>query len=199
MYNLLKTIFIFTIYLVCCPSSHSQTNTRIAQTDYYCDSVDNVTAIQTIRKTGVGVTLDYIISNGEVIKIIEQPAGYKFISAKETYYFQNNKSVYVSADIEISSEDGGMLTIELHKIYLDNNHIIKHLAYEQTFDADSLYNNNPDPVRTSENIRKKAELKTVGTDRKFEKSLLQTIDKYLDAGSKKEGDPLFEELYSPFI
>ena len=194
-----NTFLILTFYFSCSFPSHSQTNQGISQINNYCDSIDNVTAIQTIRKTGVGVTLNYIISNGEVIKIIGQPAGYKFISAKETYYFHNNKPVYVSADIEISSKDGEKLTIELHKIYSRQWPYYQTPYNEQTFDADSLYNNNPDPVRTSENIRKKAELKSVGTDRKFEKSLLQTIDKYLDARSKKEGDPVFEELYSPFI
>ena len=194
-----KSYCTFLILLTCCFSSHSQTDPIISQINNYCDSIDKVTAIQTVHKTGAGISLEYIISKGEILKILEQPSGYKYISAKETYYFQNNKSIYVSVDIEISSEEGDKLIIELHKIYLDNNHIIKHLAYEQSFDADSLYNNNPDPVRTSENIRKKAELKSVGTDRKFEKSLLQTIESYLKARSIKDGDLILNQLFSPFI
>lgn len=199
MYNLLKTIFIFTIYLVCCLTSQSQTVDRIFQINNYCDSLDKSDGIQSVRKAGAGVTLDYFISNGEVIKIIAHPAGYKYISAKETYYFHNNKSVYVSADIEISSEDGDKLTVELHKIYLDDNRIIKQLTSEQTFNADSLYNHNSDPVQTAENIRKDARFKTRSVDQKFERTLLHAIGNYLNARFIKDGDPVFNELYSPFI
>jgi len=50
-----------------------------------------------------------------LIKIIEQPAGYRYISATEAYYFLNVKPVYVTADLEISSEDGSKLIIELQR------------------------------------------------------------------------------------
>lgn len=194
-----NTFCILTLNLIFCLTSQSQTVDRIFQINNYCDSLDKSDGIQSVRKAGVGVTLDYFISNGEVIKIIAHPAGYKYISAKETYYFHNNKSVYIYADIEISSEAGDKLTVELHKIYLDNNRIIKQLTSEQTFNTDSLYNESSDPVQTSENIRKDARFKTRNVDQKFERTLLQAIDNYLNARFKKDGDPVFNELYSPFI
>jgi hypothetical protein len=199
MNNLVNTLLILTIWLSCCFSSHSQTDPGITQIDKYCDSLDKIKDIQHLIKAGGGVTLDYIISNGELIKIIEHPAGYKFISAKETYYIKNFKPVYVDADIEISSEDGDKLTIELHKIYLDKNGILKYLISEQTFDADSLYNSRSNPLKTAESIRKYARFKSKCIDPKFEKTLLQAVDKYIKASNRKEGDPVFEELYSPFI
>ena len=93
MNNFYPAFYLLIIFLTCCFSSHSQSVERINQINTYCDSLDKVTGIQTVRKNSAGVTLEYIISKGVVIKIIERPAGYKFISATATYYIQNNKSI----------------------------------------------------------------------------------------------------------
>ena len=199
----MKTIyypfFVLTICLISISLSHSQTIDRITQINRYCDSLNKLTGIQTIRKVGAGVQLEYFISNGSVVKIIEQPIGYKYVSAIETYYLQNDKSVYVQADIEISNEEGDQLTIELHKIYFNDNQIIDQLTSEQTFNSDSLYKNSSDPIKTANNIRKNARFKPRKVDHNFERTLIQTIDNYLNARSKTDGDPVFNNLYSPFI
>jgi len=193
------TFFILTICLTCCFSSHSQTENRIGQIKNHCDSIDILTDIKTIRKIGAGVTLDFIISNEQIVKIIEQPSGYKHISAKITYYLQNSKAIFIDADIEISSEEGDELTIELHKIYLDDKGIIKQFISERTFNADSLYSGNSDPVRTAFEIRKDARFKPKSIDPESENALLNAIDIYLNAAYKKDGDPISDQLYSPFI
>ncbi len=87
MNNFYKTFCILTLYLTCCSSSQSQTVDRIVQINKYCDSLDIINGTQTVRKVGAGVTLEYIISKGEVIKIIEQPSGYKFFSVKRLIIF----------------------------------------------------------------------------------------------------------------
>ena len=193
------TLCLLTISVMCCSSTHSQTVDRISQISEYCDNLDKLNVIQTVHKVGAGVTLEYIISNGNVVKIIERPSGYKFISGKETYYIQNNNIVYVNADIEISNENIDTLTIELHKIYFDSRRIIKHLISETTFSGDSLYNANSDPTKTADDIRKNAKFKPKRVDKEFERTLLQTIDNYLNARTKKDGDPILDKLYSPFI
>jgi len=199
MYNLFKTVCLLTIGLFCSLSSHSQINPGKVQIDRYCDSLDKINDFEHIIKEGSSVKLEYIVSHGEVIKIVEHPAGYKFISATVIYYFKQNKPVSVKADVEISSEDGENLTIELHKIYLDNSRIIEQWTGEQTFNADSLYNSSSDPLKTAESIRKNARFKSKSIDQEFEKTLLQAIDKYLKASTKKQDDPVFKELSSPFI
>jgi hypothetical protein len=197
--HLFITFLILTFYLSGSFPLHAQTNTLVSQINNYCDSIDKLKDFQTTVKAGTGVTLEYFISNGEVIKIIERPSGYKYISATETYYFQNHKPVYVSADIEVSSEDGDKLTIELHKIFIAQNQVIRHLKSEDTFDSDSLYSDGSDPVKTAAGIRVNARFKSQSIDHQFEKTLLQAIDKYLTAISAKDGDPVFNDLYSPFI
>ena len=191
--------FVLTICLTSCFSSHSQTQDRIGQIKNHCDSIDNLTDIQTIQKIGAGVILDFIISNEQIVKIVEQPSGYKHISAKITYYLQYNKAVFINADIEMSTDEGGQLNIEFHKIYLYNKKIIGQFISERTFNADSLYSDNSDPVRIANAIRKNARFKPKSIDPEFEKSLLNTINNYLNAAYRKDGDPIFEKLYSPFI
>jgi hypothetical protein len=199
MNNHFKISFIIAICFLCGISSYSQANLEIIQIDNYCDSLDKIKDIQFTSKSGGGVALDYITSEGKLIKIIEHPAGYKFISASETYYLKNLKPVYIYADIEISNDDGSMVTLELHKIYLENTQILKYSKSEQKFNPDSLYNNNSDPVNTIVNLKKNARFKPGAIDKIFEKTLLQAIDNYIKARNKKDGDPFIEELSSPFI
>jgi hypothetical protein len=199
MNNLFKIPFILATCFFFCFSSYSQPDSEITRIRNYCDSLDQITDIQHIFKNGGGVTLDYIISDGELIKIIEHPSGYKFISARESYYFKSLEPVFVGADIELSSEDGDVLTIELHEIYLGDNRILRHLTSEQTFNADSLYEKGSDPVRTIETIKKNAILRPGTIKPEFEKGLFNAIGNYLKARTMKEGDPFIERLYSPFI
>ena len=198
MRTMLSSFCIVTLCLTACISSHSQSDIRIAQIKNYCDSLDKLTNVQNVRKTGAGVALEYYISDGSIFRIIEKPTGYRYISAKVNYYLQDNNPVYVDADIEISGEEGASLTIELQKIYLDGTRIIKQLESKRSFDPDSLYNN-PDPVKTALGIRKNAVYEPVSPDTEFERTLLRSIGNYLDALDKKDGDPIFELLFSPFI
>lgn len=199
MNRLFRTFPVFIIFFNCCFSSQSQTDERINQIGNYCDGVDRLKDIQTIRKAGSGVILDFIISNKQIVKIIEHPSGYKNITAKETYYFENQKPVYIYADMEISNEEGDRLTVELQKIYLDDKRITGQFISRRTYDADSLYSKNSDPVKTASDIRKNTRFTPEDTDPGFEKNLLDTIDDYLNAAYKKDGDPFLEKLYSPFI
>jgi len=199
MNTFIHSLKIFTFCLTICITSYSQPEYRTDQIDSYCDSIDDLNEVQTIRRTGAGVMLDFILSNAQIVKIIEQPSGYKHVSAKITYYLQDKKAVFINADIEISNDEGDELNIELHKIYLDNKGIIRQFSNERTFNADSLYSDNSDPVKTANEIRKNARFKPKSVDSAFEKSLLNTIDKYLNAANKKDSDPIFEMLYSPFI
>jgi hypothetical protein len=194
-----ETFCILVIFLTSCFSLHSQNDPIISQITNYCDSIDKLKDFQTSVKAGAGVTLEYFMSNGKVIKIIGRPSGYKYLSAKETYYFQNDKPVYVSADLEISSEDGDKLTIELHKIHIADNRIIRHLKSEDIFDADSLYSDGSDPLITAKDIRKNASFKLQPIDQEFERTLFQAIDSYLKARSIKNGDPALNQFASPFI
>jgi hypothetical protein len=193
------TLFILIICLTSCFSLLSQTENRIGQIKNHCDSIDILTDIQTIRKIGAGVILDFIISNEKIVKIIEQPSGYKNVSAKITYYLQYNIAVFIIADIETSSEEGDELTIELHKIYLNDKGTIGQFTSKRTFNADSLYSDNSDPINTAFDIRKNARFKPKEIDPGFEKTLLNTIYNYLNAAYRKDGDPIFNQLYSPFI
>jgi len=193
------TLFILIICLTSCFSLLSQTENRIGQIKNHCDSIDILTDIQTIRKIGAGVILDFIISNEKIVKIIEQPSGYKYVSAKITYYLQYNAAVFIMADIETSSEEGDELTIELHKIYLDDKGTIGQFTSKRTFNADSLYSDNSDPINTAFDIRKNARFKPKKIDPGFEKTLLNTIYNYLNAAYRKNGDLIFNHLYSPFI
>jgi hypothetical protein len=90
-------------------------------------------------------------------------------------------------------------TIFIFTFFLDNNRIIKQLTREETFNADSLYNKSSEPIKTAENIRINARFKPASIDHEFKRVLLQAIDKYLNARSKKDSDPVLDELYSPFI
>lgn len=191
--------FMFILGLTFCLASFSQSESRTDRINDYCDSIDKLADLQVVRKQGAGVMLDYIISGDNVVKVVERPSGYRYVSAIVTYYFVNEGPVFINADIEMSNEDADGLTLELYKIYLDGHRILKQFISERTFNADSLYNNDPDPVKTAHKIRNNAEFKILPVDPGFEKSLLQIINEYLIARTRKDNDPIFGSLYSPFI
>jgi hypothetical protein len=191
--------FTFNIFLASCLSLYSQTTDQLSRIKVYCDSLDNIEIRQTILRTGEAISLEYIISKGEVVMIIEQPLGYKFIFATVTYYIQNNSLVHINADIERSNDEGSKLTIELHKIYFNNQQLIEHLSAEQTFDSDTIYNNHSDPIKAAAAIRENARFQRISIDQEFEKKLLKTLDNYLKARTREVGDPAYDNLYSPFL
>jgi hypothetical protein len=188
------------VSLSSCFSSHCQVNDQaITYINRYCDSVDRVTNYLAESFSGESVHLDYVKSGNCILKIFEQPVGYRFINASNKYYFQNNNLVYVYADIEITTDDGSSLTLELYKIYFSENEIIMNLVAEKTYNSDSLYHGDADPLRINEKLRKEARFSERPIQKELKERLLKASRIYLHEQTNQNRENSLKNCSSPFI
>ena len=192
----------FSILIVClwwCFPSRCQISDKISVINHFCDSIDNVQGTRTVVKASNSLSLDYIFFKDRLVKLIEHPLGYRYISATVNYYIRDHDQIFVNSDMEISDENGEKLTVELQRVWLTDRKIIRYLFYSHTFTTDSLYKQGTDPVRISSEIRRDARFLQKEPDKTFTDKLLKALDFYIDLGTRGNGDRIPENIYSPFI